>query len=110
MPDDATPVMFVAEALARRKVVPLRREPSFRPVSHPQATAGTHDFSPRPSFRPAEVEGAVYWGRVRLGPETVERMLADFQRDAQRYGDWTLFDQLTAARDGIEPEPPTSAA
>lgn len=85
------------------------RKPHLRVVE--QSPAGRHDFTPRqPSFRPAEALGAVYWETVRLSPETVEHLLADFQREAGRTGDWTLHDDLLTARDGIwEPPLPPAA-
>lgn len=83
-------------------------KPRPRPVeAHPQSNVGTHDFTRRPSFK--SYGGDVFWGTARLSPETVEALLRDFQRDACATGDWTIFDQLCAARDGLDPEPPAAA-
>lgn len=92
--------------MADGNIIPLRRAPVFR-EAHPQAPAGLHDFARAPSFR--NYGGDVFWGTVRLSPETVERLLSDFQREAGRSGDWTVHDDLQAARDGLSPEPPAAA-
>jgi len=69
--------------------------------------AGRFEFAPRrPSFR--NVGGEVYLRTARLAPDAVEALLSLFQREAARTGDWTIFDDLAAARDGVN-EPPDAA-
>lgn len=66
-------------------------------------------FPPRraPSFR--SHDGYVWIGRARLTPEAVSDLLAIFEREAHATGDWTLFDDLQAARDGLSNPPPEAA-
>jgi hypothetical protein len=70
-------------------------------IQHPQANAF--------GFMPAEDLGAVYLGTVRLDRYQVAALAALFSREAARSGDWSLYDALNAARDGLTPEPPEAA-
>lgn len=78
--------------------------PHLRLIDRPSARIAAF---PAPSFRHSS--GEVYLRTARLAPDAVEALLALFQREAGRTGDWTLHDQLQAARDGLEPEPPQAA-
>lgn len=75
-----------------------RREPSLTVVAS----------APRPRFRPAD-PGAVRLGVARLGPEIVAELLSRFEREALRTGDWSIYDDLLCARDGIVEPPPEAA-
>lgn len=92
-------------------LIAFPRRPVLRVVE--TGPVGTYEFPPRrPSFQPAD-PGAVYLRTVRLAPDAVEALLALFQCEAGRTGDWSLHDGLLAARDGIteppHPEPPCAA-
>ena len=81
-------------------------------VSHPQANAYGHkpvEPLPRARFHPAD-EGAVRLGITRIGPDIVAELVRLFEREAWKTGDFSLFDDLCAARDGLSPEPPPEAA
>lgn len=106
MADDA-PVIPSLER-ARRAPTPLL----VLVESHPQANAYGHapvEPLPRARFHPA-VGGAVRLGVVRLAPDVVAELVRLFEREAWKTGDYSLFDELCAARDGINPEPPKDAA
>lgn len=83
----------------------IHLRPALRVVE--QSPAGRHVFSaPKPPrFTPAD-PGAVYLGTTRLGPEVVEGLLKLFAEEAA----WDAFDALSAASDGLTPEPPRDAA
>lgn len=97
----------------------LREVPSFTSSGtgdHPMANAFGHapvepitSKAPPSRFMPAEDEGAVYVGTVRFDRYQVAALAALFSREAARSGDWSLYDQLNAARDGFAPEPPEAA-
>lgn len=98
---DGTPVILSLER-ARRSGPPRLIE------QNPQANA--YGFAPvadlpRKRFHPAD-GGAVRLGVARFEPEAVEELLRLFQREAGRTGDWSLHDDLQAARDGaVDPGP-----
>lgn len=116
MPADGT-IDFVTARMAA-KSAERRSLTLVHDAGHPQANIGTHGFRPvepitseaPPSrFMPAEDEGAVYIGTVRFDRYQVAALAALFSREAARSGDWGLYDQLNAARDGFAPEPPDAA-
>lgn len=101
MADDA-PVILSLERARRVGAPPLRVVE--------QSPVGRHfEPLPRPRFHPAD-EGAVRLGVARLGPDVVAELVRLFEREAWKTGDFSLFDDLVAARDGLNPEPPNEAA
>jgi hypothetical protein len=99
-------------ALAHIARAPVIQHPQanafgFPPVEVPSIT--TEDTAPPSRFMPAEDLGAVYLGTVRLDRYQVAALAALFSREAARSGDWSLYDALNAARDGLTPEPPEAA-
>lgn len=80
--------------MADGNVTPLRAPTALRLVPAPPR---------KPSFR--NYGGTVYLGASPLSPQLVEDLLALFQADAAKTGDWRTHDDLQAARDGHDPLP-----
>lgn len=77
-------------------------QPQRRPVL---VHSGEPIPSPPSRFMPAETLGAIYIGTVRYDAEQAQKLMDLFQREEA----WPLHAAISAAIDGLTPEPPQAA-